>query len=130
ERRHRVARARLARARHELRRRPRSAAEQRRLLMNPRIEKLEALLSRIRGNSQAPRHAHAAPAAPSQSAEVQILEPETQKSIPTPPPAGRAPEPEIPLESRARLVAAPHAELEELEAEDVLELDDRHVVRE
>ena len=98
--------------------------------MNPRIEKLEALLSRIRGNSQAPRHAHAAPAAPSQSAEVQILEPETQKSIPTPPPAGRAPEPEIPLESRARLVAAPHAELEELEAEDVLELDDRHVVRE
>ena len=98
--------------------------------MNPRIEKLEALLSRIRGNAQAPRHAHAAPAAPSQSAEVQILEPETQKSIPTPPPAERAPEPEIPLESRARLVAAPHAELEELEAEEVLELDDRHVVRE
>ncbi|HEY1954035.1 MAG TPA: hypothetical protein VGH28_00435 [Polyangiaceae bacterium] len=87
--------------------------------MSSQIEKLEALLARIRTNAQAPRHAH----------EIQIVEPETQKSAPTPPPE-RAPEVEVPLESRARLVTAPHAEVEEIEAEDVLELDDRHVVRE
>ena len=37
---------------------------------------------------------------------------------------------EAPLESRARLVASPQVEVEEVDSEDVMELDDRHVVQE
>lgn len=90
--------------------------------VNPRIAKLEALLTRIQTNAAAPR-VHAAHSAPP-AAEAHEPEPGTLVS------ARHEPEPP-PLESRARLVAAPVSEPpEELEAEDVIELDDRHVVRE
>ncbi len=107
--------------------------------MNPRIDKLEALLSRIRTNAQAPR-AHAAPAAEpvashegSPSAEIAVApEPDTQVSAHAAPERPRVEaEIEVPLESRARLVAAPHTDVdEEIEAEEVLELDERHMVQE
>ena len=100
-------------------------------MMNPRIAKLESLLARIKTNAAAPRMAavHAAPAA----AEVHEPEPGTLVSArnepaPSPPPPREI---EVPLESRARLVAAPHSEPpEEIDADEVIELDDRHVVRE
>lgn len=106
--------------------------------MNPQIQKLEALLARIKTNASAPRaHAQAEPAAAhagSPSAEVELLpEPTTQVSAQTAPPAQPPVEREIevPLESRARLVAAPQVEVEEEEMEaEVLELDDRHIVSE
>jgi hypothetical protein len=83
---------------------------------------LEALLARIKANAAAPRITHevAAAAAPPEVSEEPVVEEKL------------APEVEAPLESRARLVAAPRADMEaeEIEAEDVLELDDRHVVRE
>jgi hypothetical protein len=103
--------------------------------MNPQIAKLEALLTRIKANAAAPRVAHAAhvEAAHPPAAEVHEPEPGTLESPrhePQPSPLPPAREVEVPLESRARLVAAPQVEAEELEADEVLELDDRHVVRE
>jgi len=105
--------------------------------MNPRIPKLEALLARIQTNAAQPR-AVAAPSAPP-AADRHSNEPGTMPSAKNDlelavtqereaPPEMEAP----PLESRARLVAAPAAEedVEELEAEDVVELDDRHIVSE
>lgn len=88
--------------------------------MNPRIGKLEALLARIMGNAAAPRVV----AAPAPDPALD----ETQEQKVDFPPAER--EVEVPLESRARLVAAPTMEVdvEELEVEQVLELDDRHIV--
>jgi len=85
----------------------------------PRISKLEALLARIKANAAEPRvHVEAEPEQPEVEARVTSAPPE---------PA----EVEAPLESRARLVAAPRSEEpEEIEAEEVLELDDRHIVRE
>lgn len=99
--------------------------------MNPRIPKLEALLSRIHSNAAQPRGApHAAPPAD----EVHGSEPGTQPSAKNELELATTQEREYeaPLESRARLVAAPQAEEEpeELEAEDVVELDDRHIVQE
>ncbi len=104
--------------------------------MNPRIPKLEALLARIKTNAAAPRvaaaAAHAVAEAHPPAAEVHEPEPGTLPSAghetgPSPLPPREV---EVPLESRARLVAAPQVEPEEIEAEEVLELDDRHVVRE
>jgi hypothetical protein len=97
--------------------------------MNTRIAKLEALLTRIKTNAAAPRVVHAPPPA----AEVHEPEPGTLVSArhepaPSPPPPREV---EVPLESRARLVAAPQSEPPmELDADEVIELDDRHVVRE
>ena len=110
--------------------------------MNPRIDKLEALLARIRTNAQAPR-VHAAseeePVAShdgSPSAEIAVApERDTQVSARAATPVPERPkieaEIEVPLESRARLVAAPHTDVdEEIEADEVLELDERHMVQE
>ena len=92
-----------------------------RIPMNqPRIGKLEALLARIQANAARPRVAHveelAAPPVPEEETQVDTKPREI----------------EVPLESRARLVAAPRTEVEpeEIEAEEVLELDDRHIVNE
>jgi len=89
--------------------------------MNPRIPKLEALLARIKTNASAPR-ATSAPVVDAAPVEEPAIEE----------PMAVAPEIEVPLESRARLVAAPRVaeqiEVDEIEAEEVLELDDRHVV--
>jgi hypothetical protein len=96
--------------------------------MNPRIPKLEALLARIHSNAAQPRMA-----APPPSDEVHSVEPSTQPSARRDLELAQTQErePEPPLESRARLVAAPQAdEVEEIEAEDVLELDERHIVSE
>lgn len=107
--------------------------------MNPRIPKLEALLARIQSNASQPR-AVASVAAVPPAAEKHDHEPGTMPSakndlelaatqeMTTP----REAEVEAPLESRARLVAAPAAmeEVEEIEADDVVELDDRHIVSE
>ena len=106
--------------------------------MNPRIPKLEALLARIQANASQPR-AVAAPPAPPPAAETHGNEPGTMPSAKsdlelaatqemTSP---RENEVEVPLESRARLVAAPAVdEMEEIEADEVVELDDRHIVSE
>jgi len=107
--------------------------------MSPRIPKLEALLARIQQNAAAPR-VHAAVAAPAPE-PIAIEEPAptapavddvSGRVTATPPPPAEAREVEAPLESRARLVAAPRAEaeVEEIEAEEVLELDERHIVQE
>ncbi len=99
--------------------------------MNPRIGKLEALLARIMGNAAAPRVV-AAPVAASAAPDPALDE--TQQQHIDIPVSEREPrgerEIEVPLESRARLVAAPTMEVdvEELEVEQVLELDDRHIV--
>ncbi len=93
-------------------------------MSSERIGMLEALLARIKANAAAPRITHeVAVAAPQEAAPIE--EPVVEEK-------SAAPEVEVPLESRARLVAAPRAEadVEEIEADEVLELDDRHVVRE
>ena len=96
--------------------------------MSPRISKLEALLARIQGNAKKPREfaptTLTVPPTPDAKAAL------AQEQHDEPPPPTRKPiEVEAPLESRARLVAAPEAEeTEELDAEDVMVLDDRHVV--
>ena len=109
--------------------------------MNPRIPKLEALLARIQSNAGQPR-AVAAPAAATPisappAADTHGIEPGTMPSAKNDfelavTQEREAPrEVEVPLESRARLVAAPAAdEAEELEADEVVELDDRHIVSE
>ena len=113
--------------------------------MNPRIPKLEALLSRIQTNAAQPRVAHAAAPLPATKApsappadESHGIEPGTLPSakneleLASTQEMTSPREVEVPLESRARLVAAPSAaeEAEELEAEEVVELDDRHIVSE
>jgi hypothetical protein len=110
--------------------------------MNPRIPKLEALLARINTNAAKPRvmATPAAVVAAPPAAEKHDKEPGTMPSAKndlefaatqemTSP---REAEVEAPLESRARLVAAPavEEEVEELGADDVVELDDRHIVSE
>jgi len=80
--------------------------------MTQRIAKLEALLARIKANAASPR---IQPAAEEQHDEP-VAHAEAEREV------------EAPLESRARLVAAPQAEPEEIQADDVLKLDDRHVV--
>jgi hypothetical protein len=95
--------------------------------VNPRIGKLEALLARIKSNATASRTNHTTATVSEPPMEVDMSE--TIEAV-----SERAPEVEAPLESRARLVAAPRAadavEVDEIEAEEILELDDRHVVRE
>ncbi len=97
------------------------------------IAKLESLLERIVRNAALPRMPHVEAAAAGEEA--------TEAPIPTVPPSADAQvaleqerEPEAPAaivaeESRSRLVAAEPAEPEEL-GEEVLELDDRHIVHE
>src|SRR5438445_3674694 len=103
--------------------------------MNPRIPKLEALLSRIQSNASQPRVAMAAPVA-APAAERHDNEPGTQPSAKRDLELAQTQEREVeaPLESRARLVAAQQVEeddVEELGADDVVvELDDRHIVPE
>ncbi len=105
--------------------------------MNPRISKLEALLSRIHTNAAQPRVVHAAAPAP-EAEETHSAEPATMPSVKNDFELAATQEMtsprevEVPLESRARLVAAQPAEedVEEIEAEDVVELDDRHIVSE
>jgi hypothetical protein len=90
--------------------------------VSQRIGMLEALLARIKSNAAKPRITHAEPELEATTVEVeQVHEPLTPER-----------EVEVPLESRARLVAAPstHVEPEDIEADEVLELDDRHVVQE
>lgn len=106
--------------------------------MNPRIPKLEALLARIQSNASQPRAISAAMAPPPAeekhgnepgtmpSAKNDLELAATQEMV-----SPREAEVEAPLESRARLVAAPAVdEVEEIEADDVVELDDRHIVSE
>jgi len=108
--------------------------------MNPRIPKLEALLARIHSNAAQPR-AVASPATASAppAADAHGAEPGTMPSakndleLAVTQEREAPPEMEAPLESRARLVAAPAVaedDVEELEADDVVELDDRHIVSE
>lgn len=103
--------------------------------MSQRIGMLEALLARIKSNAAKPRIAHIEaahdePELEATTVEVeQAHEPDTQVNARVEPASER--EVEVPLESRARLVAAPntHVEAEDIEADEVLELDDRHVVQ-
>ncbi|HEX4514268.1 MAG TPA: hypothetical protein VGH87_24115 [Polyangiaceae bacterium] len=109
--------------------------------MNPRISKLEALLSRIHTNAAQPRVSGVAAAPPAD--ERHDVEPGTMPSAKndlelaatqemTSVEEHTSREVEVPLESRARLVAAQPAEedVEEIEADEVVELDDRHIVSE
>ena len=105
--------------------------------MNPRIPKLEALLARIQSNASQPRAVQAAPVPAPPAAEEHGNEPGTMPSakndleLAVTQEREAPPEVEVPLESRARLVAAPAAEdVEEIEADEVVELDDRHIVSE
>jgi hypothetical protein len=100
--------------------------------VSDRIGMLQALLARIQANTKKPRQA-AAPTSltvpPSPDAHAALMQEREDVPPPTKKPE-EVREVEVPLESRARLVAAPQVEVEveEIEAEDVMELDDRHVV--
>lgn len=99
--------------------------------MTQRIAKLEALLARIKANASAPRPMPAAEEAQDKTdlTSVQVTHAnEFASSGEDMSPPER--EVEAPLESRARLVAAPAVDVEpeEIEAEDVLELDDSNIV--
>jgi hypothetical protein len=108
--------------------------------MTPRIEKLETLLARIKANAGRPRTAYEREPStltvpPSPDAQAALAAEEHREGPTTDPEPKveqkpREREIEAPLESRARLVAAPAAEVEEIDADDVMELDDRHVVQE
>jgi hypothetical protein len=102
--------------------------------MTQRIAKLEALLARIKANAAAPRAA--APAAEPAfdttdiTAVVQVKQADDGASAHVDEASAPEREVEAPLESRARLVAAAavEAEPEEIEAEDVMELDETNIV--
>ncbi len=96
--------------------------------MSQRIAKLEALLARIKANAGAPRPVATTGAMSTMTvpptADARVVLADEQHDEPS------EREVEAPLESRARLVAAPEVEPEpeEIQPDDVLELDDRHIV--
>ena len=124
------AHARLARPRGRLERGARAPPE-RRPNVSDRIGMLQALLARIQANTKKPRQADASTLTipPSPDAHAALLQEREELPPPTKKPEETR-EVEVPLESRARLVAAPQVEVEveEIDAEEVMELDDRHVV--